>query len=137
MCCSCRRYTPIKIMTGAYTIFYLFMTSYISMTSSYSPVTYNVKDKNWLFSYSQFQGQDFCRTNRPRCCPNRDDACAVPIYGTLCYCDEFCDRDVNADCCPDFLPVCRGITPPQEQRRKEDGKYGSRITSRAKKERRW
>merc|ERR1719376_109576 len=32
--------------------------------------------------------------------------------GTLCYCDEFCNRPVNPDCCSDYLPVCKGVQPP-------------------------
>lgn len=60
---------------------------------------------------------DYCRTRRPRdCCPGRDDSCAVPIIGTLCYCDKFCNRSHGMDCCPDFFPHCLGIgttkTPP-------------------------
>lgn len=44
---------------------------------------------------------------RSPCCQNRDDDCSMPIAGTLCYCDDFCDRHVNGDCCPDYLPFCR------------------------------
>ncbi|KAF7277988.1 hypothetical protein GWI33_008984 [Rhynchophorus ferrugineus] len=44
------------------------------------------------------------------CCLNRTDSCSKPIIGTLCYCDEFCDRHFNQDCCPDFWAVCKGIT---------------------------
>uniref|UniRef100_A0A4D5R905 Peptidase C1A domain containing protein n=1 Tax=Scolopendra viridis TaxID=118503 RepID=A0A4D5R905_SCOVI len=56
----------------------------------------------------------YCATRRGQtCCPNRDDQCTVPIMGTVCYCDMFCDRTSGADCCPDFLPVCRGIPIPQ------------------------
>jgi hypothetical protein len=32
--------------------------------------------------------------------------------GTLCYCDDFCNRTRNEDCCPDFWSHCRGVTPP-------------------------
>ena len=108
-------------------ILFLFLVANHNHVGSYRPV-HNPKDVNWLFRYSNFKGQDFCQTNNPQCCPNRDDACAVPIHGTLCYCDEFCDRDINADCCPDFLPVCRGIYPPehpQEFKRKVECKYSN------------
>lgn len=55
---------------------------------------------------------DFCKTRRPEnCCPDRDDSCTVPIFGTLCYCDQFCNR-TSADCCPDFWPVCLGRPRP-------------------------
>ena len=54
----------------------------------------------------------YCRA-RPatQCCPGRDDTCAMPILGTICYCDAFCNRTV-ADCCPDFWTHCMGIAPP-------------------------
>lgn len=56
---------------------------------------------------------DYCAIRRGEfCCPGRDDDCTVPILGTLCYCDMFCDRTNGADCCPDFLPVCRGQIRP-------------------------
>lgn len=59
---------------------------------------------------------DYCRTRSPlRCCPQRDDACSVPILGTVCYCDMFCNRTNSADCCPDFKSVCLGIVPPPAQ----------------------
>lgn len=32
--------------------------------------------------------------------------------GTLCYCDEFCDRHINPDCCPDYESHCKGIQDP-------------------------
>ncbi|XP_052777538.1 uncharacterized peptidase C1-like protein F26E4.3 [Mya arenaria] len=52
----------------------------------------------------------YCATRRGGCCPNRIDSCAVPILDTLCYCDEFCDRE-RSDCCPDFRSFCRGTRP--------------------------
>ncbi|KAL4236419.1 Tubulointerstitial nephritis antigen-like [Mactra antiquata] len=48
----------------------------------------------------------YCATRRDGCCPGRIDSCSVPILGTLCYCDEFCDR-TRSDCCPDFYSFCR------------------------------
>lgn len=31
----------------------------------------------------------------------------------MCYCDEFCNRtNGHDDCCPDYLEVCLGISPP-------------------------
>ncbi|XP_066951283.1 uncharacterized peptidase C1-like protein F26E4.3 [Macrobrachium rosenbergii] len=54
----------------------------------------------------------FCRYRRPtQCCTGRYDECSMPILGTLCYCDHFCDRNENPDCCPDFWEVCKGLTP--------------------------
>ncbi|XP_017768162.1 PREDICTED: tubulointerstitial nephritis antigen-like [Nicrophorus vespilloides] len=46
------------------------------------------------------------------CCDSRQDECSAPLLDTLCYCDEFCDRDVSEDCCPDFWTVCRHELPP-------------------------
>lgn len=59
----------------------------------------------------------FCETRRNGrngCCQGRQDDCSVPILGTLCYCDDFCDRTHNDDCCPDFLSICKGIVPPAD-----------------------
>ncbi|KAG8237046.1 hypothetical protein J437_LFUL016112 [Ladona fulva] len=41
------------------------------------------------------------------------DDCSVPILGTLCYCDQFCDRGVTHDCCPDYWDVCAPVPPPE------------------------
>ncbi|KAG5882215.1 hypothetical protein JTB14_024726 [Gonioctena quinquepunctata] len=46
------------------------------------------------------------------CCNDRQDSCAVPILGTMCYCDEFCNYTRVDDCCPDFWYHCKGIAPP-------------------------
>ena len=55
----------------------------------------------------------FCQV-RPgsQCCKGRDDKCTMPIYDSVCYCDEFCNRTVS-DCCPDFWGFCMGIAPPR------------------------
>ncbi|XP_028029511.1 uncharacterized peptidase C1-like protein F26E4.3 [Bombyx mandarina] len=51
------------------------------------------------------------RPDDNKCCYNRKDDCSVPILGTLCYCDEFCDHTRHHDdCCPDYKKVC---SPPQ------------------------
>ncbi|GAB6030919.1 hypothetical protein CHUAL_007747 [Chamberlinius hualienensis] len=50
----------------------------------------------------------YCST-RPksdRCCRLRQDDCSLPYLDTICYCDEFCQRDFNSDCCPDYRPLC-------------------------------
>nr|XP_027234690.1 uncharacterized protein LOC113826028 [Penaeus vannamei] len=55
---------------------------------------------------------DYCGYRRPsECCDGRYDECSVPIMGTLCYCDQFCNRTYNPDCCPDYWEVCLGVTP--------------------------
>lgn len=28
---------------------------------------------------------------------------------TICYCDDFCDRGVSGDCCPDYQSYCRNM----------------------------
>lgn len=33
--------------------------------------------------------------------------------GTMCYCDDFCDRTRSEDCCPDYWSHCKGETPPE------------------------
>ncbi|XP_076463069.1 tubulointerstitial nephritis antigen-like [Babylonia areolata] len=43
------------------------------------------------------------------CCVGRDDNCAVPILGTECYCDIFCNL-TSYDCCPDYWAHCHGVT---------------------------
>ncbi|TDG51548.1 hypothetical protein AWZ03_002008 [Drosophila navojoa] len=51
-----------------------------------------------------FPGPYCARQNT--CCKNRRDGCSLPISTTLCYCDEFCDRDDSGDCCPDYRSFC-------------------------------
>ncbi|XP_075730104.1 putative peptidase C1-like protein F26E4.3 [Rhipicephalus microplus] len=55
---------------------------------------------------------DFCAARRDPCCRGRFDDCSVPILGTLCYCDDFCERPGNGDCCPDYPRVCKGVIEP-------------------------
>ncbi|KAG8187313.1 hypothetical protein JTE90_011683 [Oedothorax gibbosus] len=72
---------------------------------------------------------DYCNRRGPlKCCPQRDDTCTVPILGTLCYCDLFCNRTASGDCCPDFEYVCLGgaVHPPEQIIRPQclyQGKY--------------
>ncbi|XP_043252440.1 tubulointerstitial nephritis antigen-like [Colletes gigas] len=58
----------------------------------------------------------YCARKYPRgdCCSGRQDDCSEPILTTLCYCDEFCDRYREEDCCPDYWSHCKGmeIKPP-------------------------
>ncbi|KAJ9592501.1 hypothetical protein L9F63_015818 [Diploptera punctata] len=54
----------------------------------------------------------YCATRRQTCCQGRYDDCSVPILGTLCYCDDFCNRTRSEDCCPDYWKTCLGIEPP-------------------------
>ncbi|GBP24919.1 Tubulointerstitial nephritis antigen-like [Eumeta japonica] len=50
-----------------------------------------------------------------RCCKDREDGCSHRILGTLCYCDEFCNRTPDFDdCCPDYAAVCLHELPPPE-----------------------
>ncbi|XP_043190072.1 uncharacterized peptidase C1-like protein F26E4.3 [Amphibalanus amphitrite] len=63
--------------------------------------------------YSDLPGK-YCEKRREnsRCCANRTDECSVAILGTVCYCDEFCDRGLSGDCCPDYFALCQSAPPP-------------------------
>lgn len=65
--------------------------------------------------FSDWSAEDLARpwcAVRPgdQCCKGRQDDCTVPLHGTLCYCDEFCNATA-LDCCPDFWMFCLGIQP--------------------------
>ncbi|XP_063990009.1 tubulointerstitial nephritis antigen-like isoform X2 [Diachasmimorpha longicaudata] len=47
-----------------------------------------------------------------RCCAGRQDDCSAPILSTTCYCDDFCNRTREEDCCPDYWSHCKLITLP-------------------------
>ncbi|KAL5287928.1 TINAGL1 family protein [Megaselia abdita] len=47
-----------------------------------------------------------------KCCNSRQDECATPIADTICYCDDFCDRGIAGDCCPDYESYCRNVADP-------------------------
>lgn len=49
-----------------------------------------------------------------RCCSGRRDQCSAPILNTLCYCDDFCNRTREEDCCPDYWSHCMGVILPTE-----------------------
>ncbi|CAI9732236.1 peptidase C1 [Octopus vulgaris] len=54
----------------------------------------------------------WCQIRRgEQCCRGRNDECTVPMHGTLCYCDDFCNSTA-LDCCPDFWSFCMGTRPP-------------------------
>lgn len=63
----------------------------------------------WPGPYWDIPG-NFCKSAYPpqECCAGRKDRCSVPILGTLCYCDAFCNRTKDSDCCPDFFSHCMG-----------------------------
>jgi len=69
----------------------------------------------WPDPYWDIPG-NYCSAAYPKlsCCPgpNRQDRCNVPILDTLCYCDIFCDRPENSDCCPDYFTHCKGLKKP-------------------------
>ncbi|XP_054003703.1 tubulointerstitial nephritis antigen-like [Hylaeus anthracinus] len=74
-------------------------------------------------SVRDFPGS-YCAAKYPsgRCCPGRQDECNAPIHNTLCYCDDFCNRSSDDDCCPDFWSHCGGVnvtttSAPEEIRR--------------------
>lgn len=76
-----------------------------------------VNAQHYKHPFEDFSGQQFCatrqRTREGTCCANRIDECSVPIAGTLCYCDEFCENHINPDCCPDYDSYCKGILVPE------------------------
>ncbi|XP_044746629.1 tubulointerstitial nephritis antigen-like [Coccinella septempunctata] len=59
--------------------------------------------------YNDLPPGPYCKSRG--CCPGRQDECAAPILGTLCYCDEFCNQTRVEDCCPDYWSECLGIEP--------------------------
>lgn len=72
------------------------------------PCAYSIHD------YGDLPPGPYC--GKVRCCNGRQDECAAPILDTMCYCDEFCDRTTNDDCCPDFRTVCQGAPAPIEMK---------------------
>ncbi|GAB0100600.1 tubulointerstitial nephritis antigen-like [Sergentomyia squamirostris] len=73
--------------------------------------------------YDDFPGPYCADPRYGGCCDSRQDTCSVPISTTLCYCDEFCNRTTNSDCCPDFRKVCLGIAPDPILRCHHKGTY--------------
>lgn len=66
---------------------------------------------------SELPAGPYCAGRYPagRCCAGRQDECSAPILATTCYCDDFCDRHGEEDCCPDYWSHCKGVeiaTPP-------------------------
>ncbi len=55
-----------------------------------------------LASFHDVPKGDYCGGRTIQCCDGRIDECAIPILGTLCYCDQFCNRTDSDDCCPDY-----------------------------------
>ncbi|KYN30198.1 putative peptidase C1-like protein F26E4.3 [Trachymyrmex cornetzi] len=72
--------------------------------------------------YSGLPPGPYCASRYPEgsCCPGRQDECSAPILKTLCYCDDFCNRTREEDCCPDYWYHCRGLptttSAPEELR---------------------
>ncbi|CAH0717960.1 unnamed protein product, partial [Brenthis ino] len=63
----------------------------------------------------------YCGVDR-KCCKGREDGCSHRIIDTVCYCDEFCNRN-HDDCCPDYEPVCIGEENPFIQPCAHKGKF--------------
>ena len=79
-------------------------------------------NSNFISLYLIILNDDFYKSKvlclrRDPCCNGRIDDCSRPILGTLCYCDEFCNRTINPDCCPDYWEACLGIKPPSVLRK--------------------
>lgn len=80
--------------------------------------------------FSDLPPGPYCAKLYPDCCSGRQDECNTPILDGVCYCDDFCDRYREEDCCPDFWSYCKGIEPnvtlpPLEETRRcfFQGKY--------------
>ncbi|KZC09063.1 PREDICTED: uncharacterized peptidase C1-like protein F26E4.3 [Dufourea novaeangliae] len=60
----------------------------------------------------------YCSAKYPSraCCTGRQDECSAPILTTMCYCDDFCDRNREGDCCPDYWSHCKGMEPEPTSR---------------------
>ncbi|OXA64253.1 Tubulointerstitial nephritis antigen-like [Folsomia candida] len=107
---SCK-YNPIPMATiSDSTFFVILLVSclVVNIGGQYLPAFYG--------PFADIQG-DYCAARIGGCCPGRIDDCSVPILGTLCYCDRFCNRTDNPDCCPDYFSACMGmhiIKPPEE-----------------------
>lgn len=67
----------------------------------------SVQCQSQVTSYEKFQRIDF----------------NIPVSGTLCYCDEFCDQHINPDCCPDYENVCKGAPDPIRVKCEVDGGF--------------
>ena len=68
--------------------------------------------------------------------------CHYAILGTLCYCDAFCNRTHNSDCCPDYFTHCEGLPEidfdkneiaPETLIRPEDSKFFNFFSTQSKK----
>ena len=88
------------------------------LTSNTRPSVFESRLPNYLNIHRQKRHVDlsdirgpFCasRTDE-QCCPGRDDRCTVPILGSFCYCDLFCNITA-LDCCPDFVSFCVDGSP--------------------------
>ena len=85
------------------------MDTTISATTNKSPLAV-LFVFTLIFSTSMTPAQSqFCSDRPGGCCPGRDDACTVPRGDTLCYCDEFCLRSKDPDCCPDVFNNCTAL----------------------------
>ncbi|XP_076766846.1 putative peptidase C1-like protein F26E4.3 [Xylocopa sonorina] len=75
-------------------------------------------------NFSDFPVGPYCADKYAmgECCPGRRDECNAQILDTTCYCDDFCDRTGEEDCCPDYWRHCKGfdvnvtLPPPEEIR---------------------
>lgn len=65
----------------------------------------------WAGLRPDLYGKPYCsrRPANQQCCASRNDDCSMPIDGTKCYCDQFCNQHgPNRDCCPDYESHCLG-----------------------------
>ncbi|XP_026692608.2 tubulointerstitial nephritis antigen isoform X2 [Ciona intestinalis] len=50
--------------------------------------------------------QNLFSGKREPCCKGRNENCRVGSNGEFCYCDEFCNRPPQPDCCIDYSQIC-------------------------------
>jgi len=83
------------------------------------PTTITIFIPPWPSPYWSIPGS-YCQSSYPerQCCPGRRDRCGVPILGTVCYCDTFCNRTGSSDCCPDYFTHCEGLYEGQYEEQK-------------------
>lgn len=119
--------TPRKMSSKAYSVL-LVLVLIESSISFYYP-----HEKNGKYCGSRLsRGLTECCTDRKDDCHERIDGnwfsysnskltlLIFHVYtGTLCYCDQFCDRTHNGDCCPDYERVCKSsLSKPPESHTK-------------------
>ncbi|XP_031845246.1 putative peptidase C1-like protein F26E4.3 [Nomia melanderi] len=87
------------------------MDSYESFVRACLLFVLILSNASGLSDFSGLPAGPYCADRYPPhgCCLGRQDECSAPIHTTTCYCDDFCDRHGEEDCCPDYWSHCKGI----------------------------